>query len=126
MEALFNDAEATIIISELMLVEFQSAILKKLRTGEISDGAKETAIKNFDKDCTERFILTLLDSRIVKKARGLLKKHGDTHSIRTLDALQLAACLSEKTDEIRFICADNHLLTISELEKVQVINPATC
>ncbi len=123
METLFNEPNATIIISELTLVELYSAVLKKVRTQEITGNAHEEAIKNFEKDCHERFIVTLLDSRVVKKAQELLKKYGDEKSIRTLDAIQLAACLNENTEGIRFICADANLLKICEQERVTVLNP---
>jgi hypothetical protein len=45
------------------------------------------------------------------------------HSIRTLDALQLAACLNENAKCIRVICADANLLKVGEREGVTVINP---
>lgn len=95
MEPLFNDTNASIIISELTRVELYSAICKKVRTQEITKNACDEAINNFEKDCQERFLVTLLDSRVVKKAQTLLQKYGKEHSIRTLDALQLAACLNE-------------------------------
>lgn len=125
MEAIFNDANAIIVISELTRVEFYSAMLKKVRTGDITNEAKEEAIKNFEKDGHDKFILTLLDSRIFKEAQKLLYKYGNDYSIRTLDAIQLAACLHDKTDGIRFICADVHLLKICELEGLDIVNPET-
>lgn len=123
MEALFNDANASIIISELTRVELYSAICKKVRTQEITKNACDEAINNFEKDCQERFLVTLLDSRVVKKAQTLLKTYGKAQSIRTLDALQLAACLNEIAKAFRFICADANLLKVGEREGVTVINP---
>ena len=125
METLFDDAESAMIISELTIVEFYSAILKKVRTGEITNEAKDEAIRNFEKDCRDRYMIPLLDSRIIKNAKNLLNKYGNNFSFRTLDAIQLAACLNEKTNKIRFICADVNLLKIGKLEGLQTINPET-
>ena len=125
MEAIFNDANAIIVISELTHVEFYSAMLKKVRTGDITNEAKEEAIKNFEKYGRDKFMLTLLESRIFKKAQKLLDKYGRNYSLRTLDAIQLAACLHDKIDGIRFIGADVHLLKICELEGLNMINPET-
>ena len=46
-------------------------------------------------------------------------------SIRTLDALQLAACISEKEKFPLFVCADSNLNKVSKLEGVQALNPET-
>jgi len=37
---------------------------------------RSEAIKNFEKDCRERFIVTQLDSRVVKKAAQKQKQGG--------------------------------------------------
>ncbi len=69
--------------------------------------------------------MSILDSRVIKKAQKLLKKYGNEHSIRTLDAIQLAACLNEKASNTRFVCADTHLLEICQQEGLHTINPET-
>jgi hypothetical protein len=54
---------------------------------------------------------------------AIIKLYHKEHSIRTLDALQLAACLNEIAKEFRFICADANLLKVCEREGVTAINP---
>lgn len=123
MENIFNDEQSDIIISELTTVEFYSALTKKVRTGEITENSKNEAIRNFQKDCHDRFIVMPLDTRIIRHARNLINRYGSQTSIRTLDALQLASCLEEKTDEMKFVCADLHLNRTSDLEGISAINP---
>ena len=121
MESVFSNNDISMIISELTMIEFSSALARKVRVGEISVDARKEAIRNFDKDCLNRFIIRLLDTGIVKTAREIIDRHGDRFSIRTLDAIQLSAYLSEKSDV--FVCADINLISICRSEGVSVINP---
>ena len=123
MELIFGDNQCAIMISELTLVEFDSSVSKKVRTGDITESAKNEAIKNFKKDCRDRFIVNLLDSRIIRSARKIINKHGNKLSIKTLDALQLGACLVEEQEGLYFVCADSRLNKICKLDGVSTINP---
>ncbi len=123
MEDIFGHDESGIIISELTTAEFCSALNTKVRTGEITDEAKDAGIRNFRKDCRDRFILTPLNSETVRQAVNIISRHGSRFSIRTLDALQLAACLAENAEDLKFVCADLNLIRICGLEGVAVINP---
>ena len=125
VEAIFGDPESLIIISELATLEVYSAVAKKIRTKEITEHAGRQAIANFQKDCTLRFLIAPLDSRVIRKAQELIRKHGNTVSIRTLDALQLTACQLEEDEGIHFVCADMDLIKVCELEAVSAINPET-
>ncbi len=121
MDSVFGSRNISIIISELTMIEFYSALSKKLRVGEISHEARQEGIRNFDKDCRNRFIIRFLDRTVVKTAREIIAGHGDRFSIRTLDAIQLSACLSEKPD--CFVCADVNLIKIARSESIDVLNP---
>ena len=55
-------------------------------------------------------------------AKEIIGRYGEKKSIKTLDALQLAACILEN-EEIEFVCADVKLIEIAELEGVKGINP---
>ncbi len=126
MAFIFENEQNKLILSELTLVEFESSVSKKVRTGDISNAAKKVAIKNFNKDCRNRFILNQLNSRTIKCARDIIGRHGDEYAIRTLDALQLAACLMEEKEGLHFVCADSRLNKISRIEGIITINPETC
>ncbi len=124
MENIFNDIQSDMIISELTTVEFYSALTKKVRTGEITNEAKNEAARNFRKDCQERFVVIPLDSGTMKDARTIINQHGTQFSIRTLDAIQLAVCMKEQSSyDLRFACSDLHLIRICELEGIMAINP---
>ena len=123
VESVFGDGDSTIVLSELATVEFHSAIAKKIRTNEITEDAGRQALRNFRKDCTERFIIVPIDSKIIRKAKELIDRHGRTFSLRTLDALQLAACQQEVAEEVCFVCADINLITVCKEEAIQVANP---
>jgi predicted nucleic acid-binding protein len=123
VEKIFDRKTSSIIVSELATIEIYSSLARKLRTQEITKEAKEEAIKNFHKDCNVSFIITPLSNIVARKARVLIKAHGDTKSMRTLDALQLASCLLEKDDGIGFVCADKNLLELAKLEGLIGINP---
>ena len=125
MESIFADHQCSIMITELTLVEFDFSILKKVRTGDIAESAKNEAIKNFKKDCRDRYFVNALDSRIIRSAQKLINKYGAKHSIRTLDALQLGSCLLEEHKGLYFVCADVRLNRISKLEDISTINPET-
>ncbi len=122
VERIFNDSNNTIIISELSTVEFSSTLAKKVRMQEITTEAKEEALKNFRKDCRERFIISPLDTTTINKAKEIIGRYGEKKSIKTLDALQLAACILEN-EEIEFVCADVKLIEIAELEGIKGVNP---
>jgi len=123
IDSIFDDMNNSIIISEITTVEFYSAILKKLRTKEINNEAQVEVVKLFNKDCLERFIITNLNSTVLKKAQMLIKNYGENNSIRTLDSIQLASYLSDRCQDSTFVCSDINLVKISKFEGVNVVNP---
>jgi hypothetical protein len=58
-------------------------------------------------------------------AERLIRKHGSSHSLRTLDALQLAVALELRGRGLlgEFVCADRGLITVAAAEGLSVINP---
>lgn len=123
VESIFSDGESTIVLSELTTVEFHSAVAKKIRTKEITGDAGRQALMNFQKDCAERFLIVLLDSKMIRKAKELIDRHGSRFPLRTLDALQLAACRLEEARDVCFVCADTNLITVCQEEAIQTVNP---
>ncbi len=96
-----------IFLFEIAKVEFASAIWKKVRTGDIE---KETALKVIE--CFENdydtFNWIFVDSAIVEISKNLFQKYG-LKSLRTLDALQLGACISAKSEIDVFPTNDDFL-----------------
>ena len=64
-------------------------------------------------------------ARHFQEADRLLQRHGLTHGLHTLDAIQLAVALDQRRlgtlDEM--VTADSVLLTIAPLEGLPVVNP---
>lgn len=57
-------------------------------------------------------------------AQQLLVRHGLGRSLRTLDALQLAAPLLNTVRSLdAFVCADNNLCLVAAAEGLMIINP---
>jgi len=128
MEQLFNDQSVNLVISELTTIEVASALARRLRRGEISRRAYQVALDNFARDCTDRFILIPLTSRLAERARSLVDKYGQELAIRTLDAIQLAAGLlmvqeGNELEEWRLVGADAVLLNLGRQEGMLTINP---
>jgi predicted nucleic acid-binding protein len=91
----FQDALENIVLttSELSLVEVASALLSKVRTKSISEKQRLAAREVFHKKIDAEQILILpLDSPVYSKARSLIEFCHPEVSLRTLDAIHLAAC----------------------------------
>lgn len=118
MEALSNDVEE-ILLSELAVLEFRSALWKKIREKEIDEKVAIEVIQCFQKD-SDNFQWILLQSDIVESASILLKKYGG-HGFRTLDSLQLATALTLREEKCIFLTSDKLLRTLFVEERLKVL-----
>jgi uncharacterized protein len=124
VEEIFEQTENTLVISELAVVEFYSSLARRVRMREITPEAQAEAIQNLDKDCVQRFVVDPLGSLVLQRAKDLLRKYGNSKSLRSLDALQLAGCLVALTrGELTFVSADSRLVDIAQLEGLLTLNP---
>jgi predicted nucleic acid-binding protein len=103
-----------IFLFELAKVEFTSAIWKKVRTGDMDQETALQVISCFENDY-EAFSWIFADSTIVEISKNLFQKYGLT-SLRTLDALQLGACISAKSEIDVFLTNDAFLKELFEKE----------
>lgn len=118
MKALANDI-GEIFLSELVVLEFRSALWKKIRGNEIEENAAIEVIKCFQKD-SDNFQWIMLQSDIVESASHLLMKYG-SRGLRTLDSLQLAAAVTLRDEECVFLTSDKLLRTLFEEERLNVL-----
>lgn len=83
VEAIFNQLDSPLVISELATVEFYAALARRVRMGEITVQAQDEARRNFADDCVQRFVIDPLGSPVMQKARELLHRYGNTYQSPT-------------------------------------------
>ncbi|MCL5057882.1 MAG: type II toxin-antitoxin system VapC family toxin [Actinobacteria bacterium] len=89
---LITNPESTIHVSDLVRIEFISALYRRYRNKEIDDKALSEATNGFYEEYS-RFNVEPLGHAVLQEAEELLIKHGRNHGLRTLDALHLATCV---------------------------------
>ena len=102
VNAVFDDQDSILIISELALVELASALRRKHNRGEITVKALNEALAYFAQELMSDFVVASFRSGFIPQARDLVLQHG----LRTLDALQLTSALEFKALSPVFACAD--------------------
>lgn len=123
---LVEEPASNIQISRLSYVEWHSAFARRVRTGEISSDEFRSLRGRFYADLRDRkFRVIPLRAIHLQRAARLLSNHGLTHSLRTLDALQLTVALdlSRLAPLDAFVCADANLCHVARLEGLSIINP---
>ena len=106
-----------IYLSELAILEFRSALWRKVRIKEIIEKIAAEAISCFNSD-SPNFKWIQLNQIQVQSARNLLMKFG-AKGLRTLDSIQFAAALSVKSPNTVFFTADNLLKSFFEEEDLK-------
>ncbi|MDP2212207.1 MAG: type II toxin-antitoxin system VapC family toxin [Candidatus Aquicultor sp.] len=102
-----------IYLSELSLVEFASALMKKIRMKELDEKERHLIWEAFLSDIQAESIEFIgLAQEDFHAAADRILELGRDHSLRTLDALQLASAL--KVDNARFLAADTSLNSIAQ------------
>jgi predicted nucleic acid-binding protein len=100
-------------------VEFDSAIWKKVRTGELMIEEARSLIDSFELDY-DKYDFIKLDSEIVRDSKNLISKHG-TKGLRTLDSIQLSSALRLKSELGFFVTSDDLLKHLAEMEELIIL-----
>ena len=115
------------IISRLSIVELESVLAIKVRTGEINERDVEIARRCLRADLTQRRLLVgpPIHTGHYQSARILLARFGVAEGLRTLDALQLAMALDLKqTGQVTvMVTADQRLCRVASLAGCPAVNP---
>lgn len=119
---LLNSQENKIWVSELVRLEFVSALHRRFRNKEIDEKILNEAIEGFEAEIT-RFNMEPLGHVIVREAEDLLKRYGKEHGLRTLDALHLGCFSLISENDWLFVSTDENLCKVSEHIGAKVINP---
>jgi len=126
VDRLWNDPAASLFISRLCAVEIVSAFAGKVRAGEIAATDFTILLRRFAADARKKSFTTIrFLVRHFKEAERLIRQHGLTIRLRTLDALQLAVALDLKARGLltHFVCSDRVLLSVASAEGFSVIDP---
>jgi predicted nucleic acid-binding protein len=126
VDLLWATSGARLFVSRLGVVETISVFARKVRSGAITAADFGLLRRRFFADLHHRrpIIVRVLVGHF-QEADRLLQQHGLTHSLYTLDAIQLAVALDLRRrgmlDEL--VTADRVLLTVAPLEGLPVSNP---
>lgn len=114
--------ENTIVISRLTTVELVSALTRRQREKAISQDDFVTLRGAFLFHVEKIYTVINLNKDVLADARALLERH----SLRTLDAIQLASALKARqifNKVPTFLSADTRLLTAAAAEGLPTDNP---
>jgi uncharacterized protein len=115
------------IVSRLSLVEMESVLAIKIRTGELDGGGRELARRRFRADVAQGRIRLgpAMEERHYRNARNLLAGYGVERGLRTLDAIQLAVALGLRELGVVsvFVAADQRLCRVAEDCGFSIVDP---
>jgi len=113
-------------ISRFTLLEMESVLALKFRTGEIDEQSLTIARRRLEADLGSRRLLvaTVSDDHL-RGARQLLIEHGRTEALRGPDALQLSVAFGLKRAGLVsvFVAADQKLCRVAMIEGFTTLNP---
>ena len=127
MDRILEERGSRSIISHLSIVEMESVLAIKMRTGEIDEPAMEIARRRFRADLAQQRLLVAppVLERHFHSARKLLVQYGVSEGLRTLDALQLAIALDlRQLGHIGvLVAADQRLCRVASIAGCASVNP---
>lgn len=127
MDRILEERGARSLISHLSIVEMESVLAIKMRTGEIDEPALEIARRRFRADLAQERLLVAAPvlERHFHGARKLLVQYGVSEGLRTLDALQLAIALDlRQLGHIGIlVTADQRLCRAASVAGCASVNP---
>ena len=126
MSKIFAEPARRIAISSIGLIEIQSAIAIKVRSGALdpNNAGIQRARLMLDVAAGEIEVYRLSDQHL-EAAEMLIGRHSFIRRLRTLDALQLAVALDLSRQNLLdyFVVANQALAEIASLEGLSVSNP---
>lgn len=119
-------AKNRLYLARITGVETVAALTKRMRAGSLSKSATAKAVKRFEREFVNRYLLVEISPPIVNLAMTLAKNY----ALRGYDAVQLASALQANADRLSvggspliFISADNQLNLAATAEGLTVDNP---
>lgn len=127
MDRIIEQPGSRLLISYLSIVELESVLAIKTRTGEIDEQALRIARRRFRADIAQQRLLVAppVHERHFHSARKLLIQYGVEEGLRTLDALQLAIAfdLRQLGQADVLVAADQRLCKVASMAGCLAVNP---
>ena len=126
MERIVVEPGSQRLITRFTILEIESVLALKFRTGEINEQALSAARRRLDADLgSRRLLVAAVTDEHLRGARQLLIDHGRTEALRAPDALQLSIALGLKRARLVsvFVAADQQLCRVAMLEGFTTLNP---
>jgi len=126
VDRVVTEPDSRRFISRFTILEMESVLALKFRTGEIDERSMLIARRRLEADLGSRRLLvaTVSDDHL-RGARQLLIDHGRTEALRGPDALQLSVALGLKRAGLIsvFVAADQKLCRVAIIEGFTTLNP---
>lgn len=110
-------------IAQIAGVEVVSAISRQALGKHITNRKAKAAIKRFREDFANRYVVLMTNDQLIERAMKL----AENHSLRAYDDVQLATALIVSQAVIGipfiFVCADDRLNKVAQVEGLLVENP---
>jgi len=119
-----TNPENVIHVSDLVRLEFISALYRRYRNKEIDGRALDEAINGFYEEYSQ-FHVEPLGHAVLQEAEELLIRYGKNHGLRTLDALHLATFILIKENNWVFVASDDNLISVAKAIGALTFNPLT-
>jgi predicted nucleic acid-binding protein len=113
-------------ISRFTILEMESVLALKFRTGEINEQSLLIARRRLEADLgSRRFLVATVGDEHLRGARQLLINYCRTEALRGPDALQLSVALALKRAGLVsvFVAADQKLCRVAIIEGFTTLNP---
>jgi predicted nucleic acid-binding protein len=111
-----------IVILDMALLEFRSAVRRREREGDISGLDASRVLRQVQDDAASIYLLQPSTPAVMEEASRLL----DVYPLRAYDALQLAGCLVVRNRvfaPLTFVCADSRLCETAAFEGLATLVP---
>lgn len=113
-------------ISRFAILEMESVLALKFRTGEIDEQSLLMARRRLEADLgSRRLLVATVNDDHLREGRRLLISHARTEALRGPDALQLAVALELRRAGLVsvFVAADKKLCRVATIEGLTTLNP---
>ena len=119
-------ANNQLYLASIAGVEVIAALTRRARGGLITQKQFDKAIRRFEREFINRYVIIEIDSPLISQAMGFARKH----ALRGYDAVQLAAALqvqqrrqSLRLQPLTLVSADDELNNAALVEGLLVENP---